>query len=604
MKYRLLAAVCLGTAAFAQTNTPVSGTLTLTGSFDASGTTSSIPAKRGTGAPSSTLCDAAGEVGSAYINDASGGEVYDCKRTGASTFAWVIRAATTGNVATATALAANPTNCPAGQYPLGIDASGNVESCTADGGGGGGGSGIISCSDVGGDDAYTTPTCTSTPTSWTDGLTFWLEVTTSNTGSATFDPDGAGAMAAKTIVTENGNTLVNDSITSAAKVLLYYDLSSDHLRLYTSSRSLPNATGNEGKILTTYNGLDAEYSRLLAIPSTGSQAITATSTQISPDSTNVSVDPDATYSLCNASGVITAGTKNHQWLVIHNIDTALTLTLQDAAICSGSTLRLGGSNVAIGPRGSLALQWITSLGAWVRLDTAGSSSGGGDFSSNTSTSVDSEVVLFSGTAGKTGKRATQTGMAKLTSGVLSATTIPVRYSMAMCTTNGAGTASGVGTGWLGTTVGTNAPTMAVGNSGRSCWASFGASYTGEYYENHYSMIVPTGWDGNAPTVYLIARVGGGVANGDRQIAVVGMGCVGNSQDELPVFNSDTSINFDYTASDAVGEQFIKSGTLTATGCDVGETAAIRVKRVASGTGETGTASWNLNGVHVVWQVIP
>lgn len=45
--------------------------------------------------------------------------------------------------------------------------------------------------------------------------------------------------------------------------------------------------------------------------------------------------------------------------------------------------------------------------------------GGGDFSSNTSTSVDSEVVLFSGTGGKTGKRATGTGLAKLTSGVLS-----------------------------------------------------------------------------------------------------------------------------------------------------------------------------------------
>ncbi len=44
----------------------------------------------------------------------------------------------------------------------------------------------------------------------------------------------------------------------------------------------------------------------------------------------------------------------------------------------------------------------------------------GDFSSNTSTSVDSEVVLFSGTLGKTGKRATGSGFAKLTSGVLSA----------------------------------------------------------------------------------------------------------------------------------------------------------------------------------------
>jgi hypothetical protein len=45
--------------------------------------------------------------------------------------------------------------------------------------------------------------------------------------------------------------------------------------------------------------------------------------------------------------------------------------------------------------------------------------GGGDFSSNTSTSVDSEIVLFSGVGGKTGKRSTGTGFAKLTAGVLS-----------------------------------------------------------------------------------------------------------------------------------------------------------------------------------------
>jgi len=37
-----------------------------------------------------------------------------------------------GNAATATVLAANGANCPAGQYPLGVDASGAVEDCTAD----------------------------------------------------------------------------------------------------------------------------------------------------------------------------------------------------------------------------------------------------------------------------------------------------------------------------------------------------------------------------------------------------------------------------------------------------------------------------------------
>lgn len=40
----------------------------------------------------------------------------------------------TGNAGTATALAANGANCSAGQYPLGVDSSGAVESCTADGG--------------------------------------------------------------------------------------------------------------------------------------------------------------------------------------------------------------------------------------------------------------------------------------------------------------------------------------------------------------------------------------------------------------------------------------------------------------------------------------
>jgi hypothetical protein len=38
---------------------------------------------------------------------------------------------TSGNAATATALAANGTNCSAGNYPLGVDALGNAETCTA-----------------------------------------------------------------------------------------------------------------------------------------------------------------------------------------------------------------------------------------------------------------------------------------------------------------------------------------------------------------------------------------------------------------------------------------------------------------------------------------
>lgn len=52
----------------------------------------------------------------------------------------------------------------------------------------------------------------------------------------------------------------------------------------------------------------------------------------------------------------------------------------------------------------------------------------GDASTNTSTSVDSEVAVFSGTGGKTIKRATGSGLAKLTSGVLSVATANTDYA--------------------------------------------------------------------------------------------------------------------------------------------------------------------------------
>lgn len=59
--------------------------------------------------------------------------------------------------------------------------------------------------------------------------------------------------------------------------------------------------------------------------------------------------------------------------------------------------------------------------------TVSISAGTGDVSSNTSSSVDGEVALFSGTGGKTIKRATGSGIAKLTSGVLGTATAGTDY---------------------------------------------------------------------------------------------------------------------------------------------------------------------------------
>jgi hypothetical protein len=56
--------------------------------------------------------------------------------------------------------------------------------------------------------------------------------------------------------------------------------------------------------------------------------------------------------------------------------------------------------------------------------TGGGGAGTGDVVSNTATSVDSEVAIFSGTTGKIIKRASGSGLAKLTSGVLTTVTAP------------------------------------------------------------------------------------------------------------------------------------------------------------------------------------
>ncbi len=83
------------------------------------------------------------------------------------------------------------------------------------------------------------------------------------------------------------------------------------------------------------------------------------------------------------------------------------------------TYDTGNARLAVGTNGQvLTANSATATGLeWATPST------GGDFSSNTATSVDGEVVLFSGTGGKTGKRATGTGVAKLSSGVLSASNV-------------------------------------------------------------------------------------------------------------------------------------------------------------------------------------
>jgi hypothetical protein len=92
----------------------------------------------------------------------------------------------------------------------------------------------------------------------------------------------------------------------------------------------------------------------------------------------------------------------------------------------------------------------TGNGGASLITGAGGGGGTGDVSSNTSTSVDNELVLFAGTTGKSIKRATTTGLLKGTGGVLSAAVPGTDYvvpagsvaSAAALTTNGNNCAAG------------------------------------------------------------------------------------------------------------------------------------------------------------------
>ncbi len=128
----------------------------------------------------------------------------------------------------------------------------------------------------------------------------------------------------------------------------------------------------------------------------------------------------------------------------------------------------------------MTLSFIGSSGAFANNDTfylefkrtgdKGATGGGGDCSTNTASSVDSEIALFSSTTGKIIKRATGTGYVKVASGVMQtpAATVPLTdlatqaaLTVLMNATNGtaAPTAVAIGAAQL---VGANAGGTALG----------------------------------------------------------------------------------------------------------------------------------------------
>ena len=126
----------------------------------------------------------------------------------------------------------------------------------------------------------------------------------------------------------------------------------------------------------------------------------------------------------NSADAVLLARANHTGTQLSTTISDFTEAAQDAvgAMAANSTFISLAYNDAIPSlTPSLSATGTPSSSTFLRGDnTWATPSGSGDVSSNTTTSVDNEVVLFNGTSGKSIKRATGTGVAKLTSGVLSA----------------------------------------------------------------------------------------------------------------------------------------------------------------------------------------
>jgi hypothetical protein len=123
---------------------------------------------------------------------------------------------------------------------------------------------------------------------------------------------------------------------------------------------------------------------------------------------------------CQNNHVINVNWSGHQI----NLSTDVTGKLSYANIQDVPSQRLLGSTnggvitpIIIGSN-------LTLTGDTLSAATSGGA-GSGDFSTNTSTSVVNEIVLFSNTGGKQGKRSTGTGACRLASGVLAVGPLPL-----------------------------------------------------------------------------------------------------------------------------------------------------------------------------------
>jgi hypothetical protein len=260
---------------------------------------------------------------------------------------------------------------------------------------------------------------------------------------------------------------------------------------------------------------------------------------------------------------------------------------------------------------------IVISGYTVSVDTAVV----GDFSSNTTSSVDGEVVLFSGTAGKTGKRATGSGLAKLTSGVLgtaSAGTDYVSPSSTESLTNKTIDAEGTGNvltipfksylpaaGCNQTAAGPGFDVPSANGPVASCYGTAPRVYAGLDFADGSAALtssinlkLPSDWTGAVDLVLDWFCSSGSGCSTNQVDWTVRTVCVGTAASiDAPTFNA-TQDNL-FAASATQYNRLSSSITgITMTGCSAGNALVLRIGRDPTNGSDTLAATATLLGVEV------
>ena len=239
------------------------------------------------------------------------------------------------------------------------------------------------------------------------------------------------------------------------------------------------------------------------------------------------------------------------------------------------TYDTGNQRLAVGTDGQVlsansaqatGLEWITPAS-------------GGDFSSNTATSVDSEVVLFSGTGGKTGKRATGTGVCHLTSGVLSVGNVALASEVSGTLPNGnttadsANTASAIvardGSGNF------SAGTITAALSGNASTSTALAANPADCGAGTKAISIAANGDLTCSAVSLTADVSGvmPLANGgtNKNMTAVNGGVVWTDADSMEVIAAGTSGQI-LQSNGAAAPSWVNPAATTAVTKSVNQTA--------------------------------